>query len=201
MKRNKHIEKQFGRTIILGIVVLILGIVLIGIQAYAFFKSGYSNIAIFTSIILLMIIGKFLKSQIELILLNRMKNSKEFEKLRRSFDFKKVDTNYYEAKSKGYFITMNNHVNPKIKSDGRMKDLFLDLFCDCSELSPKEINEIEDKGFIVTHHSIRKFSSNWLIRFNANKISNTLNQQLELANKYQLKIIKEEELKKKEYWV
>ncbi len=201
MKRNKHIDKQVGKTFSWGIVALVFVIPLLGIQAYSIFKLGYSNIAICFSVILAMIVGKLLQSQVESILLQRMKTSIDFEKLTKSFEFNETDTNYYEVKFEGYFITMYNHVNPKIKSDGRVNSFCLELFCDCSELSTNEINEIEDSGFVVTHHSIRKFSSNWFIRFNANKISNMLNQQLELVYKYQLKNIDEEELKKKEYWI
>lgn len=199
MKRNQHIDRQFDRTVTWGTIFLLVGVVLVGIQVYASFEFEYSNIALFISIVLAMMVARFVKSQIEAILLQRMKASKEFENLVETFEFKETFTDYYEANRNGYFVAMSNHVNTKVKSDARMSYLFLDLFCDCSTLSPEEISEIENKGFIVTHHSIRKFSSNWFVRFNPVKISNLLKSQLALANKYQLNIVSEEEIKSKEY--
>ncbi|MCB0539869.1 MAG: hypothetical protein KDE33_20300, partial [Bacteroidetes bacterium] len=78
--------------------------------------------------------------------------------------------------------------------------LFVDLFCDCSRLSEKEIEEIEDKNFIVTHISIRRVISNWVERYDINRISLILDDQVKLAERFDLVPIKKAQLEKEDFW-
>lgn len=208
MKRNKHIDKEINWVISLGLILLGLVVLFLSYQAYSFYVSSGLGLLLIGLIVVLLIIAsilfkvllQFFKTKIELTLFQRMKDSKEFEKLIEAFDFKFINTGYSETTLNGYFVTMNNYVMTKEKSSGEESYFLLELFCDCSELSRKEIDAIEYKNFIVTHNSIIKFSTDWFFRFDAKKIFECLNEQLVFAAKYKLKVIKEEVLKSEEYW-
>jgi len=200
MKRNKNIDKRLGKTVVIGIVIFLLVLVLLVILAFSFYSSGYPDIKILAALFFVYVVGIILKYWIESTLLERMKTSPAFGELINVFGFKEVKPNYYEGVINGYYVIMINQVQLKFYPDSRVNDLIMDLFCDCSDLSIKEIDMIEDSDFVVLHDLIRKFSSNWFTRFDAKKISSTLKKQLEIVNTYHLGSIDEAEVEKGVYW-
>ena len=185
--------------ILSGVVFAVVVVVILLWQLFYFTRSDYSFLISALIIAVLFFVGIMLKNKIEFHLLQRMKGSVGFDDFLKKFNWKKVEMDYYEATIEGYFATLHNYASTKIFSKGRERALVLDIYCDCSAIRPKEIRAIESKGFIVTHHSIRSWSNKWTIRFNPEKISERLVRQLEMVSKYELDLIKEEELKNREY--
>ena len=202
MKRNKHIDSEFNQVIILGLLLVILLIALIGIDLYMKFISG-DIIRYLKIIVIIILIYEILKISGRLIenrLLRKKMDSSEFELMLKSKNFDNIAGDYYAGVRSGYYsrifdFKMKNTIPFQVTNQ-----LFVDLFCDCSRLSEKEIEEIEDKNFIVTHISIRRVISNWVERYDINRISLILDDQVKLAERFDLVPIKKAQLEKEDFW-
>ena len=202
MKRNKQIDEKTNRVVVLGIATLIVGVILISILCYKSYHSGDSiqTIILFGGILGILFFFKTIERIIEKKVMNRMMNSSEYNHFINSYGFNKINTGSYKGAINNYFVTLNNYEDKNFTFVEIENKLYIDVFCDCSNLTQKEINRIEDKGYVVTHHSIRKVLSSWWNRFKTSKLENCIDEQLDIAIEYKLNNIEEKELKKDEYW-
>lgn len=122
-----------------------------------------------------------------------MIESEKFQHFIKKNKFVEIEPNLFECKRNNYFVMMQNNIDSIFKYNAPPDGLFMDIYCDNSELTKTQIKEIEKSNFIVTPNSIRKHTENLFKRFNLEEIDVYLNDLFEMVDRFDIEALEKED--------